>query len=183
MPPHRHLPYTGTQRTVNEMLKMAKGIRGAQSLRVRRHTEMVLRHVAPRDTLSQLAALYYHYIARHNYFRDPTESELVKDPEAIIDEMEGTGTFLGDCDDASMYIIGTAQAAGIRALPMRVGFTRSRQVTLGRTPGRQGRVVRINAPYTHVLAVARDQYGRTVALDPVAGLRTHKMLRRTKRFG
>lgn len=182
LPPHKHVPYEGTKKTIKEMVKAATGRRGAQSLRVRTLAEDVVRFIEPRDKLSQLAALYYWYEANHNYLGDPTAAEMVKDPEAAVDEVEEKGAFVGDCDDAATVLSGLAESIGIKTRPMRVGFRKPVILTLGSYRGRPRRV-KIDPPYTHVLAVARDQYGRIVVLDPVAGKRTHRMLRRTRRYG
>jgi len=156
---------------------MANGHRGAKSLRVRRVVENIVRDVEARDALSHLAAIYNWFNARWYYLKDPVPSEMVSDPEQILDEIEEHGRFLGDCDDAATFIVGAARAIGIKAIPIRVGFSKGAVVKIA------GRRVRLPAPFTHVLAVARDQYGRVVAIDPVAGVRTWRMLRRTKRFG
>ena len=159
------------------MLKLADGRRGAQSLMVRRVVEQIVRDVEPRDYLSQLAAIYNWINARWQYLKDPVPAEMVTDPQAIIEEIQRTGRFLGDCDDVATFLVGAARVIGIRAVPMRVGFRKGKVIKL------RGKQLRLPAPYTHVLAVARDQYGRIVALDPVAGERTWSMLRRTKRYG
>ena len=159
------------------MLKMADGRRGAQSLLVRKTIERIVRDVEPRDYLSQLASIYNWIIARWQYLKDPVPAEMVTDPLAIVENIQNTGRFLGDCDDVATFLVGAARAIGIRAVPMRVGFQKGKVIVL------RGKRRRIPGPYTHVLAVARDQYGRTVALDPVAGERTWSMLRRTKRYG
>lgn len=164
------------------MLQMADGKRGAQSVRVRMAVEDIVRHVHPRDTLSQLAAIYYWYMAHHHYMKDPVPAEMVKDPQRVFEEVEKSGLFLGDCDDAATFLTGASRSIGIKAVPVRVGFRKPRAVTLGSVRGRPVRAT-LPTPFTHVLAVARDQYGRTVVLDPVAGSSTDRMLRRTKRFG
>jgi len=177
LPAHTISPYSGTQRTVDAMLKLADGPRGAQSLRLRQLVESIIRDIDPRDKLSQLAAIYHWYEAHHTYTYDPIPTELVRDPVRVLEDIEENGRFLGDCDDAATFITGASRSIGIRAYPVRVGFRKPMTYQLG------GVSVKGPAPYSHVLAVAHDQYGRTVVIDPVAGDRTWKMLRRTKTYG
>lgn len=181
VPPHAHVPYTGTTRTAKAMFLMADGDRGARNLGFRRVIENIVRDVKPRDYLSQLAAIYNWFNARWQYLKDPVPSEMVSDPVRIMDDIAEKGRFLGDCDDAATFLVGAARTIGIKAIPIRVGFAKGRKVRVKKN-GRVRRV-RLPTPYTHVLAVARDQHGRIVALDPVAGIRTWSMLRRTKRYG
>ena len=144
---------------------MADGVRGAQSLFVRLTAERIVRELEPKDKLSQLAAIYNWFDANYRYLHDPKPTELVKDPVAVLEEIRDQGHVLGDCDDAATTITGLARAVGIDAKPIRVSF-RSK-----------------DEPFTHVLVMARDQYGRVVALDPVAGEKTGKMLRQAKQAG
>jgi transglutaminase-like putative cysteine protease len=165
------------------MLALADGRRGAQSLELRQTIERIIRDIEPRDKLSQLAAIYNWFNKRFVYVHDPVPSELVCDPLRVLEQISETGKFLGDCDDAATFLVGSARSIGIRAAPIRVGFRKPRTVTLGTYSDGRPRRVTINTPFTHVLAVARDQYGQVIAVDPVAGKRTYRMLRRTKRFG
>jgi hypothetical protein len=173
VPPHQVWPYTGTTRTAQVMLDAAKGPRGAQNLAFRLAMEDIVRFVQPRDQLSQLAALNYWFSSHHGYLKDPVPTELVKDPLYTLEEIQKKGVFVGDCDDAATFISGGAMALGIKAYPVRVGFNRPTRIIK----------TRIKPPFVHVLVVARDQYGRAVVIDPVAGAKTYKMLRETTRFG
>lgn len=159
------------------MLALADGPRGAQSLRVRRWVEHIVKDIEPRDALSQIAAVYYWYLRNYGYLRDPIPAEMVRDPEAVIEDIERTGKFLGDCDCAATFLTGALRSIGIEASPIRVGFRAPQYVSVGKTLKPYG------TPYTHVLAIAQDQYGRSVVVDPVADGRTHSMIRRTVRFG
>lgn len=149
------------------MIAMAGGRRGSQSLKVRFLAEDLVRDIEPRDLLSQMAAGYYWYLKHHVYVKDPVRAEMVRDPEAVIEDVEQNGKFLGDCDCAATFLTGFNESLGIPSRPKRVGFYRIHGMV----------------PFSHVLVEARDQYGRQVVIDPVAGQRTVNMLRRTKRFG
>ena len=181
-PPHRTIRYRGTGRTLTAMGQAAMGTRGAQSLGLRLAVEEIRRGVTQRDLLSQIAAIYYWYLAHQSYVRDPLPVELVRDPMAVIEAVQRHGRFLGDCDCAATFITGALGSIGIQARPIRVSFVKPRWVSQRGPLG--GTSLKLqHAPYSHVLVEARDQRGQKVAVDPVAGLRTARMLRRTKRFG
>lgn len=179
------------------MLALADGPDGAQAVPLRLHFEELVRYVTPRDTLSQLAALYYWWLGHYGFLRDPLPAEMVRTPMAALRDIQRTRVFRGDCDCASTLLTAGARSLGIPARPIRVGFRPPQYAIVsagvpyrsGRRHGpailsrRASRLVPYGTPYTHVLVVARDQYGRQVALDPVAGRRTANMLRRTRRFG
>lgn len=165
IPAHKTTPYLSTTDTVRKMDQLASGPRGELSSKVRLTVENVIREVEPKDRLSQMAALYDWLTAHWSYVNDPIEVELVKDPERILEEVERHGRALGDCDDASTFLVAACRTIGIPATFTRVGFD-ARQ---------------LGDSYSHVYAVATDQYGRQVVLDPVAGPRTSEMLGRTKK--
>lgn len=173
MPPHKMLPYTGSGRTVEEMLIAADGPRGAQNYQLRMVMENIIRWVEPRDLRSQITAIRDWFMAYSAYVHDPIPTELVRDPLRTLHDIKQYGRFLGDCDDAATFLVGGYRSLGIKSLPARVGFTNPR-VSRGRV--RQ-------APYTHVLAIAVDQFRKVLVVDPVAHTKTFQMLRRVKRVG
>jgi len=171
--PYSSEPYGGTSRTVEAMDQLARGERGALALELRLAIEDVIRYVRPRDQLSLLAAVYNWFDRRYHFVKDPRDVEQVKDPVRLLREIRRFGRAVGDCDDASTFFGGAARTLGMDARLVRTGFrpTTPRQ-QMGDETGR----------YTHVLAVAYDQYGRPIVLDAVAGKRTPKMLRRVKQY-
>ena len=164
IPAHTTVPYTSTTDTVRRMDQLASGSRGELSPKVRLTVENVIREVEAKDRLSQMAALYDWLKAHWSYVNDPIEVELVKDPERILEEIEKHGRALGDCDDASTFLVAACRTIGIPATFTRVGFDGS-----------------LGDSYSHVYAVATDQHGRQVVLDPVAGPRTREMLGKAKK--
>ena len=140
---------------------VAEGPRGAQSLRLRTVLTGIVRHVAPRDQLSLIGAILYWINPRFRFLSDPLDVELVRDPEAILDEIETHGFFSGDCDCIATFLLACMRSLGIKAKFVRAGFA-----SFGP----------LKSKYTHVFVAARDQYGRWVAMDPVAGKNTKKML-------
>lgn len=172
VPQHRQQQYVDTYDTVRNMEALAMGPRGAQSLRLRMTVEDIVRHVAQKDRLSQAAAVYDWFLARWTYLNDPDEVELVKDPERILEEIAGKGRALGDCDDASTFLVAALRTIAIPARFARATFTRA-----GAAAIRQG-VRGDEDPHSHVFVVIRDQHGRDVVVDPVAADHTREMLGR-----
>lgn len=161
VPSHSTEPYTDTDATVRRMMELASGPRGELSLRLRMTVEGIIRYVEPRDRLSQIAAIYDWFNTRFRYVNDPVGVELVKDPERLLEEIAEHGVAVGDCDDASTFLYAAPRAAGITTEFVRANFK----------PGQS---------YSHVFAMAQDQHGRWVVLDPVAGIRTGEMLGRIR---
>lgn len=165
IPAHTSEPYQGTGRTVEVMEQAARGPRGEQSLPLRLAVEDIIRWVSPRDRLSQIAAMYRWFAPRYTFVPDPWRVELIRDPERILADIVDKGRFLGDCDDASVFLVSALRTIGIPS-----GFAR---VRLKRDAwGRE----QLGGDYTHVLGVAHDQFGRRIVLDPVAGAKTREML-------
>lgn len=166
-------PYGGTSRTVEAMERLARGRRGALALALRLAIEDVIRYVRPRDQLSMLAAIYNWFDRRYHFVRDPRDVEQVKDPLRLLHEIRKYGRAIGDCDDASTFLDGSVRTVGIDSRIVRTGFREPTQAQeMGDERGR----------YSHVLAVGYDQHGRPIVIDPVAGKRTPKMLRRVKQY-
>jgi transglutaminase-like putative cysteine protease len=161
------MPYGGTDRTISEMYKLASGPRGELSLELRTVVEDIVRDVRPRDKLSQMAAVYYWFDRRYSFVPDPTQVELVRDPERVLEDIRAKGRFAGDCDDAATFLAAALRTINIPTKIVRVAF---KPPPAGRQEG----------PYTHVLIKALDQYKRWVVLDPVAGKRVQRMVNRVK---
>jgi len=164
VPAHQTTPYVSTTDTVRRMDQLASGPRGEMSQKVRMTVENVIREVQAKDKLSQMAAIYAWFLKNWSYVNDPIEVELVKDPERLLEEIEKHGKALGDCDDASTFLVAACRTIGIPATFSRVGFDKNQ----------------LGDNYSHVYAVAKDQYGHHVVLDPVAGPKTREMLGRAK---
>lgn len=167
-PPIHVEPYTGTDRTVQAMETLAAGPRGEQAIPLRLVIEDVIRYIPARDKLSQIAAIYYWFDRHYTFVPDPFKVEYVKDPMRMLAEIAHKGRAVGDCDDASTFFLAAPRTIGIQTRLVRTGF---RKPMGGRQPS-----------LTHVLAVARDQHGHGIVLDPVAGVRTSEMLGRITRM-
>lgn len=79
-------PYRGTDHTVAEMIRLMKGPRGEQSVKVRRHTEQIIRHLRPKDYSSEMIAICKWWGNAGRYTRDPVHVEMLRDPERLVDD-------------------------------------------------------------------------------------------------
>ncbi len=80
---------------------------------VRSKAEELTSGLPERDERSEVEAIY-HYVLRHfRYVHDPLNVEMVKSPEVIQREINGTGFFNGDCDDATTYLAALLESIGI----------------------------------------------------------------------
>lgn len=166
--PSKTVPYLGTDHTVRTMIDLAKGTRGEQSIKVRRHTEQIIKNVRPKDYAAELIAICKWWGNAGRYTRDPLHVELVKDPERMVDDSQ-MGILTLDCDDFA-----TAIGACCLVIGADVNF-----VTVGFKPRFPG------APRIHTHVFARAQDPRTkvwYVLDPVAGRRTNRMLSRVQQY-
>ena len=161
VPNHSSEPYTDTDGTVRRMAELSAGKRGELSLKLRMTVEGIIRHVQPRDRLSQMSAIYDWFDSHFRYVNDPVNVELVKDPERLLEEIEAHGVAVGDCDDASTFLHSALRTIGIQSEFTRASFKRGHS-------------------YSHVFAAGKDQHGRWIVLDPVAGDKTGEMLGRVK---
>lgn len=156
--------YTGTDRTVALMEELAQGERGEQNVRFRLFVENIVRYVPERDARSQIAAIYNFFRRHYTFIRDPRLVEYVKDPMRMTAEIVRYGRAVGDCDDASTWLLAAPRTLGIHTRLVRTSF-------------RKGP----NPALTHVLAAAVDQDGHWIIMDPVAGKNTREMLGRITR--
>lgn len=172
-------PYRGTDHTVQTMIRLAKGLvdpremvgstlRGERSVKVRRHTEQIINQVRPKDYCSEILAIYRWWCNAGRYTRDPLHVEMLRDPDRLVDDALA-GKLCVDCDE-----LATAIGTGCLTVGARCQF-----VTVGFTPPQPGRP----KIHTHVFVRAQDSRSKTWwVLDPVAGRRIDKMLRRVKQY-
>lgn len=157
--------YRGTPHTVGRMIQLARGPRGEQSFKVRRHAEQIVSNIRPKDYASEVVALYHWWTRAGRYTRDPLHVELLKDPERMVDDAL-QGRLNSDCDELATAIVASCLVIGAPAQFVTVGFR----------PGQKD-------AHTHVFARAQDpRSGVWWVLDPVAGRRVGKMLNRVKHF-
>src|SRR5262245_48277860 len=79
---------------------------------IRFRAENLLRFAPERDELAEVRSLYT-YVQNHFHFvNDPFDIELIKSPEVMDAEIEKSGVFVGDCDDASIYLAALLKSAG-----------------------------------------------------------------------
>ena len=154
------VPFYGPKHTLVEMVRLAQGERGEQSLYVRGVTEEIVRGLQPKDYLSEILAIRYWAMAKIRYMNDPVHIELIKDPQRICEEVLRYGTTVADCDEIACCLGAMALQLGRKAEFVAGGF---------RSPGH----------YSHVFVrVKEPRSGAWIVLDPVAGTGESGMLRK-----
>ncbi len=155
--------YRGVEHSIEQMVKQTLSNRGAMSPKVRFAAEQIVRRVSPKDYLSEILAIR-HWVNRHiPYLRDPAHVEWMRDPEALLEEIQKTGVVRADCDEYAQLVASLWLALGNKAEFVTVAFA--------------------PAPASHTHVFARAQIPKTaywVVVDPVAGTREAQMLGRVK---
>lgn len=163
-PPHHLSGFHGHPDTLREMVRAAQGPRGEQSLLVRRMTEEIVRRVQPKDYLGEILAIRYWVTEFVRYTNDPLHVELVRDPQALIEEIIRHGVVTADCDEIAELIATMCLQLGRVAEFVVVGF------------GDAG-------VYSHVFArVKEPRSAQWIVTDPVAGTDERGMLDRVTTF-
>jgi hypothetical protein len=163
-------PFRGPQTTLDRMSEDAMGPRGQQSMEVRQFTEHVVRAVQPKDYLGEILVIrnvlvqpspWVRGIALFRYANDPRHTEMVKDPQRQVEEINAFGSTVVDCDD-----IATMAAAMCLSLGRAVQL-----VAMGFEPGR----------LSHVAICAQEpKTSKWILLDGVAGPREAEAAGRAK---
>jgi hypothetical protein len=141
------------------MERIALGDRGERSPKVRQLTEMVTRHVYPKDYLGEILAVRNCFLqpsprdpslALFRYLNDPRHVEWIKDPQRQVEEIEELGSTSVDCDELTV-----TAAAMLLQLGREVEL-----VALGYAPNE----------LTHVGCRVKEPKSDTwIWIDPVAG--------------
>lgn len=133
---------------VQNMAKFA--IDGGRSPKIILLAQEIVKGVTSGDYASEVLAIHYWVCQHIRYIPDPTNVELVKDPQRLIE----TGS--GDCDDIATLCAALLMAIGKHAAFMLVAFK--------------------GAPLpSHVFAVVQTPNG-WVPVDPVANRVTARMM-------
>ena len=151
-------PPPTTIETANEMVRIARRASGDWS--VRQLATRIVGGISPKDYRSEALAIYNFCRQFMRYTRDPHKHELVRDPEAMVREINAYGRAAIDCDDCACLIGSLGSSIG---LPVR--FT-----TIGFHPCRS---------HFHTFPEV-DVPGGKLMLDPVAGPRMRAMARKVK---
>jgi transglutaminase-like putative cysteine protease len=149
----RKVPHHSVEQTVDNMRTLAW--EGQTSPLVRKFAIETLRRVKPKDTISEVGSLYHACCREIHYLADPIGAEFLQHPEVTVN------TAAGDCDDMSILLAST--------------LLMSEMLSVG-VPCRYKLVGFRNMPLSHVFLEARID-GRWIALDPVAGSATSRMLK------
>lgn len=149
----RKQPHFSLDQTAQNMKNLAW--EGQSSPLVRQFAIEALRRVKPKDALSEVGALYHACCREIHYLADPIGMEFLQHPEVTV------RTAAGDCDDMAILLASTLLMSEL----LSVGY-----------PCRFKMVGFHNEPPSHVYLEANIQ-NQWVALDPVAGSMTRKMIK------
>ena len=155
-------PFFGPESTVKALREAVLGPRGERSVVVYKVTENVVRSLRPKDYLGEILAVRYFLASRVRYKNDPLATELVSDPQRMMEEILKTGRAIGDCDDI----------AGLGATMLRQLGRETEWITVGFQPG---------GTHSHIFSRVREPKTRNwIVVDPVAGVSEQQMLSRVK---
>lgn len=102
----------GIFQTISQMRSAVYRAMRAPAQAIRQKTETILHWVPERDETAELRAIFSYVQNHFHYVNDPYDIEYFKTPETIDEEIDRTGFFLGDCDDASTYLAALLKSAG-----------------------------------------------------------------------
>lgn len=154
------MDYRGAPQTV-EFIKL--GAIEAQAKPIVRYTvETVTRYLQSKDTVSEALALYYWFVDKTRYLRDPRTIELVRAPWILLEQINN-GHIPGiDCDESTSALCALALASGAGTRAVTVAF--------------QDMHYNGERQYSHVFCqVQEPRTGKWLTLDPVAGDRMAEM--------
>jgi hypothetical protein len=163
-PPTVRTPFNGPEHTLVEMVRLAQGVRGEQSMLVRGQVEEIVRGLQPKDYMSEILAIRYWAMGHIRYLNDPLHVELIKDPQRICEEVIAYGASVADCDEIACCLGAMALCLGRVCEFVAAGF---------KQPGSYSHVfIRVMEPRSH----------QWIVLDPVAGTAERGMIRKVSTF-
>ena len=124
---------------------------------IRRKAESIIRGLPDHDDTAEIPALFSYVQSVFHYVGDPVDIEYVKSPQVIDGEVDNTGAFQGDCDDAVCYL---------SALLKSIGYNVVLVVT---APSESAAGIPTNSnEYTHIFLRVLMNDGTWLGLDPTA---------------
>lgn len=159
------IPFRGAEQTA-ELIKRA-ALTSQNRFEIRQLAEEIVRDVRAKDYLSEILAVYHFVLTNCRYTRDPRTVELVKSPHRIVMELLSGRKPLIDCDELTGLLAALLLSLGCSVRIVIVAFKDMKH--------------RGDRQYSHVFAQALEpKSGKWLTVDPVAGAKTDKMLRRVK---
>lgn len=156
------LPFKGAESTAKLVIKAA--VDAQMTASPRKLAEEICKELRAKDYVSEYLAILRFVEANTRYTRDPATVEQVKDPLLLIEAINEGKRPLVDCDDLTALLLALLISMGahcqVTVCAMRhIFFKNARQ-------------------YTHIYVSAKDPIsGKTIVLDPVAGVNTSRMLK------
>jgi len=152
------------------MARIALGLHGEQSVKVRQFTEWVTQGISPKDYLSEILAVrnvlvqpspFRPGVPLFRYVNDPLHVEWIKTPERLIKEIEKSGTTALDCDESACLCSTMFLQLGREAEYVGLGFGGTQLTHVG---------VRVREPKSN----------QWIWIDTVAGPREREAAARAK---
>ncbi len=169
------VPYRDTRQTIQRMIELHRWCFADPRTfaRIRSRVENICRNIDAKDYVSEYMAICNATARDVRYRRDPVPVELVKSPDAILDEIDRFGVAQDDCETAALFIEVQASAIGGETRFFTASFAHGpRPKSWGAHPDWPW------PPHTHAGVQALDpNSGAWLTLDPVAGPRTASMLK------
>lgn len=110
----------GTDATVREMARLIAA--GTALPLVRETAAQIVGPYSPKDGVSQALAIREWCKNRWRFLRDPTNAELLHDPEWILGQIARQGYVQADCDDAAILTGALAGSIGFAVALVTVAF-------------------------------------------------------------
>lgn len=102
----------GIYQTVSQLKALINQALQDPGAAIRLRAEEILAPVTERDETGEVTAIFDFVQNALHYVDDPTDIELLKNPLLIDRSVASSGTFMGDCDDASGYLAALLKSVG-----------------------------------------------------------------------
>lgn len=156
-------PFKGAPQTVALIKRYT--LEAQRDPTVRLLAEEIVGGLDSKDSLSEIAAVYYYTLEHTRYSNDPRTVELVRRPERVVAELARGKKPSLDCDDLVAFQAALLLALGREVRIVTIAFSKAKY---------RGQV-----QYSHVYLQAREpRTASWIVLDPVAAEETEKMLKR-----
>ncbi len=102
----------GISQTVSTLIGLVNQALRDPEARIRLRAEQILGPVTEKDEMGEVGSIYDFVVSSLHYVDDPADIELLKNPLLIDNDITNTGSFMGDCDDASGYLAALLKSVG-----------------------------------------------------------------------
>lgn len=97
--------YTNPKKTAQTIISIVNNIRPEYALFFRQIIEMLINPFFKANSKLELQDLFLKLRKYVRYTLDPDGIEYLKQPKAIIEDLQKYGYLIGDCDDITLFVI------------------------------------------------------------------------------